>query len=65
MTRAVGINTKQNNQENNTISFGRLDGSRNTKRGFGACFSDKSKNTEEVFVGWKGRPYLKSHMKIT
>jgi hypothetical protein len=56
MTRDVGINAKQNNQEHNTILFGRLDGSGNTKRGFWACFSDKSRKTEEVFVGWKGRP---------
>jgi len=32
-----------NNQENNKILFGRLEGSRITKRGFWACFSEKSK----------------------
>jgi len=34
MIRAVGTNMKQNNQENNIICFGRLEGSWNTKRGF-------------------------------
>ena len=43
MIHAVGINMEQNNQENNKLFFGKLEGSRNTKRGFWVCFSDKSK----------------------
>ncbi len=34
MIRGAGINTKQNYQEINNILFGRLEGSRNPKRGF-------------------------------
>ena len=43
ITYAVGINTKQNNQENNNISFGRLEGLRNTKGGFGRVLVIKAK----------------------
>jgi hypothetical protein len=43
MIHAVGINMKKNNQENNKLFFGRLEGSRITKRGFWVWFSDKSK----------------------
>ena len=44
MIRAVGTNTKQNNQENNNTFFGRLEGSRNTKRGgFGRDLARKKR----------------------
>ncbi len=44
MIRAVGINTKQNNQENNNILFGRLEGSRITKKGvLGVFWREKQK----------------------
>jgi len=36
----------KNNQENNNIIFGRLEGLRNTKRGLWACFGEKSKKGE-------------------
>jgi len=36
----------KNKQETNNISFGRLEGSRITKRCFWACFSKKSKKSE-------------------
>ena len=49
MIRAVGINMKQNNQENNNILFGRLEGSKNTKRGFWARFSEKRKKGEKFW----------------
>jgi len=39
----LGINVNENKQENNNILFGKLEGSRITKRGFGVCFSEKSK----------------------
>ncbi len=45
-----------NNQENNKILFGRLEGSRITKRGFWACFSEKSKKRWNLLVNWKQRP---------
>ena len=55
MICAVGINTKQNNQENNNILLGRLEGSRNiTRRGFWACFSEKRKKSD-------GEETLKDH----
>jgi hypothetical protein len=34
MIHAVGINMEKNNQENKKLFFGRLEGSRITKRGF-------------------------------
>lgn len=37
--------------ENNNISFGRLEGSRIAKRGFWACFSKKSKKRENFSSG--------------
>jgi hypothetical protein len=40
---AMGINMIKNIQETKNILFGRLEGSRIKKRGFGACFSNKSK----------------------
>jgi hypothetical protein len=46
MIHAVGINMEQNNQENNKLFFGKLEGSKNTKRGFWVCFSEKSKKGE-------------------
>ena len=60
MIHAVGINMEQNNQENNKLFFGGLEGSRNTKRGFRACFSEKSKKGENftsagrfgLIIGW-------------
>ena len=57
MIHAVGINMEQNNQENNKLFFGRLEGSRNTKRGFWVCFSKKSKKRGKFYVGWKVRPH--------
>jgi hypothetical protein len=60
MKRAVGINTKQNNQENVYIFLGRLDGSRNTKRGFWVCFSEKSKKGEKFLSA--GRAGLSCHI---
>ncbi len=42
------------------------EGSRNPKRGFWACFREKSKKWWKVFVGWKVRPkinYLKKLYK--
>jgi hypothetical protein len=56
MIHAVGINMEQNNQENNKLLFGKLEGLRNTKRGFWVCFSDKSKKRGGETSGWKGRP---------
>ncbi len=52
----MGINIKQKSKENNNILFGRLEGSRITKRGFWACFSNKHKKRLKVFVGCKDRP---------
>jgi hypothetical protein len=43
----------KNKQENKNISFGRLEGSRITKRWFWVCFSERSKKRGKVFVGWK------------
>jgi hypothetical protein len=40
---ATEINMKKNTQENKNISFRRLEGSRIKKRGFWACFSNKTK----------------------
>jgi len=40
----------ENTQENNNILFGRLEGSRITKRVFWACFSEKSKKKGENFL---------------
>jgi hypothetical protein len=57
MIHAVGINMEQNNQENNKLFFGRLEGLRNTKRGFRVCFSEKSKQRGNFYVGRKVRPY--------
>ncbi len=57
MIPAVGINTKQNSQKNNDICFGRLQGSRNAKRGFWVCFSEKSKKREKVLGGCKHWPW--------
>jgi hypothetical protein len=55
--RESRINTKKNNnQVNNNICFGRLESSRNTKRGFWACFSEKSKKKGGGTSGWKDRP---------
>ena len=41
------INTKQNNNQVNNICFGRLEGSRNTKRGFGRVLARKAKTGEQ------------------
>ena len=35
----------------------RLEGSRNTKRGFWVCFSKKSKKRGKFYVGWKVWPH--------
>ena len=43
MICAVGIDTKQNNQENNNRLFVLGGWKFNTKRGFWVCFSKKSK----------------------
>ncbi len=63
MICAVGINTKQNYQENNNILFGRLEGSRNPKRGFWACFSKKSKKMVKSFCRLEGPALLQ--LKLT
>jgi hypothetical protein len=57
MIRAVGINTKQNNQKK---IFGWLEGLRNAKRGFGACLARKAKKGEMfLLAGSTGlRPVL-------
>jgi hypothetical protein len=39
----VGINGTKTIVKNNNLIFGRLEGSRNTKRGFWACFSEEYK----------------------
>jgi len=40
--QSMGINMKKKKkQEKNIFIFGRQEGSRNTKRGFWACFSEK------------------------
>jgi hypothetical protein len=51
MLLAMGINMNKNIQENKNFSFGRLEGLRIKKRGFWACFSDKTKKKGKVFVG--------------
>ena len=45
--RECKINMKQNNNQVNNIFEGMLEGSRNTKRGFWACFSKKIKKGEK------------------
>ncbi len=45
----------KNNQENNKLFFGRLEGSRITKRGFWVWISDKSKKVKKT-SGCKGWP---------
>jgi hypothetical protein len=54
MIRVVGINMKQNNQENNNIIFGRLEGLRNTpKGGYGLVLARKAKKGEKfLLAGW-------------
>ncbi len=47
MIHAVGINMEKNNQENNKLFFGRLEGSRITKRGFGCGLAIKAKKGEK------------------
>jgi len=39
----------KNKQENNNITFGRLEGSRNTKRGFGRVLARKAKKGEKFW----------------
>jgi len=48
----------ENTQENNNILFGRLEGSRITKRVFWACFSEKSKKKVRTFC-WLKAPHRK------
>ncbi len=56
MIHAVGINMKQNNQENNKQFFGLLEGLRNTKKGFWECFSKKNKKGGGGTSDWKDWP---------
>jgi hypothetical protein len=53
----------KNKQENNIILLGRLECSRNTKRGHWACFSKKSKKSE-MFLS-AGRAGLTARHKKT
>jgi hypothetical protein len=60
---AMGINMIENIQETKTILFVRLEGLRIKKRGFGACFSDKSKKRgkkgKAVSISIKAQPELR------
>ncbi len=65
MIHAVGINLEQNNQENNKLFFGKLEGSRITKRVFWVWFSDKGKKggNSAVWKGWhKAKAYGLSYL---
>jgi hypothetical protein len=59
---AMGINMIKNIQETKNILFGRLEDLRIKNRGFGACFSNKSKKREEkrkaVNISIKAQPEL-------